>query len=56
MVFENFEIAIVLFKQFQNFQKYTRAFFSKSPSHPVITSTKWDIAFSDPYIPILLMV
>ena len=30
--FENFEIALVLHGQCQNFQKYTRAVYPKSPS------------------------
>ena len=32
VIFENFEIALVLLAQFQNFQKYTRAIYLKSPS------------------------
>ena len=31
-IFENFEIALVLLGQFQNFQKYTRLIYPKSPS------------------------
>ena len=31
-IFENFEIALVLLGQFQNFQKHTRLIYPKSPS------------------------
>ena len=42
MTFENFEIALVLLGQFQNFKKRNRATYPKSPKH-VITSTNSDI-------------
>ena len=32
VIFENFEIALVLLRQFQNFQTCTRAIYPQSPS------------------------
>ena len=34
VIFEKFEIALVLLGQFQNFQKCTRTIYPKSPSQP----------------------
>ena len=41
VIFENFEIPVVLLGQFQTFQNCTRAIYPKSPSHIVITSTNF---------------
>ena len=41
VIFENFEIPVVLLGQFQNFQNCARATYPKSPSHFVITSTNF---------------
>ena len=39
VIFENFEIALSLLGQFQNFQKSTREFIPDRPPKHVITST-----------------
>ena len=40
MIFENYEIALLLLRQFRNLQKCTRIIYPKSPKH-VITSTNF---------------
>ena len=41
MIFENFVIALVLLRQFQNFRKYTRAIYPKSPRPKIKLNSEW---------------